>query len=113
MENSSNTPDILEAEKRFDAESRKDLFKMVFMYVAVLFVIAVPALIHQYTPQKLEGTVVNVDGNQVVVSTENNFGYTHKTYTDVFENTTDNDYSIGDKIKVYYLDDEPVKIANN
>lgn len=98
-------------ERKQGIENPWGFVKVLLIVVAVAAVLSIPFFLHQYLPIELEGTVVAVEGESVVVSAEDNFGYwVRRTYVDKFENNTERELAIGDKIMVRYKNDEPIEI---
>ena len=95
--------------EEWDIISNWELIKICLIVFGLISILSIPRLLHQHLPIELQGKVVSVDGQSIVVATENDFGYMTKTYIDTFESTT-RDYAVGDDITVQYKNDKPIAI---
>ena len=95
--------------KEWDITSNWEFIKICLIVFGLIGILSVPRLLHQHLPIELQGKVISVDGQSIVVATENDFGYMTKTYIDTFESTT-RDYAVGDDITVQYKNDKPIAI---
>lgn len=102
-------PESME-ERKQGIETPWEFCKILLIVVAVAAVLSIPFFLHQYLPIELKGTVIAVEGESVIVSSEDGSGYWMRTYVDKFENNTERDLAVGDKVMVRYKNQEPIEI---